>query len=102
MLSYAESASTAAAAVSVGGSPGSLLVISFDLPGIGAYTIDCNPMDNSDVADFATWFRGVMEWLVGLGFVGMVLRDGTEATRTALLTPQGQFPNALLGRAIAR
>jgi hypothetical protein len=92
----AESASTAAAAVSVGGSPGSLLIISFDLPGVGSYTIDCNPMDNADIADLANWFRNVMEWLVGLGFVGMVLRDGTEATRTAILAPQGQFPKLLL------
>jgi hypothetical protein len=101
MLSYGQTASTAAANVSVGGSPGSLLTISFDLPGIGTYTIDCNPMDNSDVADFAGWFRSVMEWLVGLGFIGMVLKDGTSATRTALLTPQGQFPKlTVLGNSI--
>jgi hypothetical protein len=101
MLSYGQTASTAAANVSVGGSPGSLLTISFELPGIGTYTIDCNPMDNSDVADFASWFRNVTEWLVGLGFIGMVLKDGTNATRTALLTPQGQFPKlTVLGNSI--
>ncbi|HUD48388.1 MAG TPA: hypothetical protein VMR33_16260 [Candidatus Baltobacteraceae bacterium] len=101
MLNYAQSASTAGAAVTVGGSPGELLTISFDLPGVGSYAIDCNPMDNSDIADFASWFRNVMEWLVGLGFVGMVLRDGTEATRTAILTPQGQFPKlTVLGNSI--
>jgi hypothetical protein len=101
MLSYGQTASTAAANVSVGGSPGSLLTISFDLPGVGSYTIDCNPMDNADVADFASWFRNVMEWLVGLGFVGMVLRDGAEATRAALLTPPGQFPKlTVLGNSI--
>jgi hypothetical protein len=101
MLGYAQSASTAADAVNVGGSPGNLLTISFDLPGIGTYTIDCNPMDNADVADFASWFRGVMEWLVGVGFIGMVLRDGTQATRTTLLTPQGQFPKlTVLGNSI--
>jgi hypothetical protein len=101
MLSYGQTASSAAANVSVGGSPGSLLTVSFDLPGIGSYTIDCNPMDNADIADFASWFRNVMEWLVGLGFVGMVLRDGTEATRTAILTPQGQFPKlTVLGNSI--
>jgi hypothetical protein len=96
MLSYGQTASTAAANVSVGGSPGSLLTISFDLPGVGSYTIDCNPMDNADVADFASWFRSLTEWLVGIGFIGMVLKDGTNATRTALLTPQGQFPKLMI------
>jgi hypothetical protein len=96
MLSYAQSASTAAADANVGGSPGNLLTITFELPGVGTYTIDCNPMDNPDVADFASWFHNVMEWLVGVGFVGMVLRDGSQATRTALLTPQGQFPKLMV------
>jgi hypothetical protein len=101
MLSYAQSATSAGSAVNIGGSPGSLLVISFDVPGIGSYTVDCNPMDNPDVADFASWFRSVTEWLVGLGFIGMVLKDGTNATRTALLTPQGQFPKlTVLGNSI--
>jgi hypothetical protein len=101
MLSYGQTASTAAANVSVGGSPGSLLTVSFDLPGMGSYTIDCNPMDNADVADFASWFRNLTEWLVGIGFIGMVLKDGTNATRTALLTPQGQFPKlTVLGNSI--
>lgn len=101
MLSYAQSATSAGSAVNIGGSPGSLLVITFDVPGIGTYTIDCNPMDNSDIADFASWFRSVTEWLVGLGFVGMVLKDGTNATRTALLTPQGQFPKlTVLGNSV--
>jgi hypothetical protein len=77
------------------------LTVSFDLPGFGSYTIDCNPMDNADVADFASWFRNLVEWLVGLGFVGMVLRDGTEATRGAIQTPQGKFPNLIvLGNSI--
>ncbi len=101
MQGYAQSASSAGAGVNIGGSPGGLLVINFDIPGIGAYSIDCNPMDNTDVADFANWFRNVMEWLVGVGFVGMVLRDGTQATRTTLLTPQGQFPKlTVLGNSI--
>jgi hypothetical protein len=101
MLGYAGTVSTAAANVSIGGSPGSLLTISFDLPGVGSYTIDCNPMDNADVADFASWFRNLTEWLVGIGFIGLVLKDGTNATRTALLTPQGQFPKlTVLGNSI--
>jgi hypothetical protein len=96
---YAQSAATA----TVGGSPGELLTINFDVPGIGSYTIDCNPMDNSDVADLASWFRGAMEWVIGLGFLGMVLRDGANATRTALLTPRGQFPKlTILGNSIGR
>jgi hypothetical protein len=96
MQEYAQSAATAADNVNIGGSPGSLLVITFDLPGMGTYTIDCNPLDNPDIADFATWFRNAMEWLVGIGFVGMVLRDGATATRTAFLTPQGQFPKLMV------
>ncbi len=92
MLEYSQSASTAAQAITVGGSPGSLLTINFSVPGIGDYAIDCNPMDNADIADFAGWFRSVMEWVVGLGFIGLVLRDGATATHSALQTPQGQFP----------
>jgi hypothetical protein len=93
---YAQSASTAAQAVTVGGSPGDLLTISFDLPVVGGYNIDCNPMDNTDVADFASWFRGLMEWVVGLSFIGMVLRDGMKATQSVFLSPQGQFPKLLV------
>jgi hypothetical protein len=93
---YAQSASTAAQAVSVGGSPGDLLTISFDLPVVGSYVIDCNPMDNPHVADFASWFRGLMEWVVGLGFVGVVLRDGMKATQNVFLAPQGQFPKLMV------
>ena len=97
----AQSASSAAEAVTVGGSPGSLLTISFNFPVIGSYTIDCNPMDNADVADFASWFRGVMEWVIGLGFIGMVLREGMKATQSVFLSPQGQFPKlTILGNSI--
>jgi hypothetical protein len=98
---YAQSASTAAEAVTIGGSPGSLLTISFDLPVVGTYTIDCNPMDNANVADFASWFRGVMEWVIGLGFIGMVLKDGMKATQSVFISPQGQFPKlTILGNSI--
>ncbi|HEY3863145.1 MAG TPA: hypothetical protein VGO59_14780 [Verrucomicrobiae bacterium] len=101
LLGYSQSASTAAEAVTVGGSPGSLLTISFDLPVVGSYSIDCNPMDNADVADFAGWLRGAMQWLVGLGFVGLVMRDGMKATQSALQAPQGQFPKLMvLGNSI--
>jgi hypothetical protein len=93
---FAQSASTAAQAVTVGGSPGDLLTISFDLPVVGSYTIDCNPMHNTNVADFASWFRSLMEWVIGLGFVGMVLRDGMKATQSVFLAPQGQFPKLMV------
>jgi hypothetical protein len=97
----AQSATSAAEAVTVGGSPGSLLTISFNLPVVGSYTIDCNPMDNADVADFASWFRGLMEWVIGLGFIGMVLREGMKATQSVFLSPQGQFPKlTILGNSI--
>jgi hypothetical protein len=101
LQTYAQSASSAAEAVTVGGSPGSLLTISFDLPVVGTYTIDCNPMDNPNVADLAGWFRGLMEWVIGLGFVGLVLRDGMEATRGVFMSPQGQFPKLeVLGNSV--
>jgi hypothetical protein len=101
LQTYSQSASAAAEAVTVGGSPGSLLTISFELPVVGNYTIDCNPMDNPNVADLAGWFRNLMEWVIGLGFVGLVLRDGMEATRAVFMSPQGQFPKLeILGNSV--
>jgi hypothetical protein len=42
-----------------------------------------------------------MEWVVGLGFVGLVLREGLKATQSVFLSPQGQFPKlTILGNSI--
>ncbi len=93
---YGQSAATAAEAITIGGSPGDLLTITFSLPVVGNFTIDCNPMNNADVADFASWFRSLMQWVVGLGFIGFVLRDGMKATQNVFLSPQGQFPKLMV------
>jgi hypothetical protein len=42
----------------------------------------------------ASWFRGLMEWVVGLGFVGMVLRDGMKATQSVFLAPSRAISQA--------